>query len=143
MLAQRWFAPDIPQIRRTWLASLGCLIWLIPAWGLVWIAGIVGAPNLAPAPDAVLWLVITSVLSTALGGVLWNLGVAHAGLAAGALWQNAVPVFGVLIAMLFGFAPTGGQVLGGAIVLAGVFTMQWRRLRQASLIRSRAIDEAA
>jgi drug/metabolite transporter (DMT)-like permease len=68
------------------------------------------------------------VFSTALGGALWNVGVARAGVAAGVLWQNTVPVFGVLISMLFGFVPTGGQVLGAALVVAGVLTM-WHRFR--------------
>jgi hypothetical protein len=31
--------------------------------------------------------------------------------------------------MMFGFVPTGGQVLGGALVLTGVLVMQWQRIR--------------
>lgn len=128
--AQRWFTPDTPQLRRTWVATIGTLFWLLPCWALVRAAGLVGPPNLAPDVEALLWLALTATLATALGGVLWNIGVARVGLAAGVLWQNAVPVFGVLISMLFGFVPTAGQVLGGALVLAGVLTMQWHRLRR-------------
>lgn len=130
LTAQRWFTPDTPQLRRTWVATIGTLLWLLPCWALVRAAGLVGPPNLAPDVEAMLWLGLTATLATALGGVLWNIGVARVGLAAGVLWQNAVPVFGVLISMLFGFVPTGGQVLGGALVLAGVLTMQWHRLRR-------------
>lgn len=128
--AQRWFTPDTPQLRRTWVATVGTLFWLLPCWALVRAAGVVGTPNLAPDAEALLWLGLTATLATALGGVLWNIGVARVGLAAGVLWQNAVPVFGVLISMLFGFVPTAGQVLGGALVLVGVLTMQWHRLRR-------------
>ena len=130
MYAQRWFTPDTPQLRRTWVATFGAAIWLLPCWAAIHAAGVVGPPELAPGGEALLWLGLTATFSTALGGLLWNVGVARAGLAAGVLWQNAVPVFGVLISMLFGFVPTGGQVLGGALVLAGVLTMQWHRIRR-------------
>ena len=103
--------------------------WLLPCWALIRAAGIAPPPNLSPDAEALLWLGLTGTFSTALGGLLWNIGVSRVGLAAGVLWQNTVPVFGVLISMMFGFVPTAGQVLGGALVLAGVLVMQWHRLR--------------
>ena len=51
------------------------------------------------------------------------------GLLAGMLWQNTVPVFAVLIGMLFGIFPSAEQAIGGAIVIAGVLYMQWRKFR--------------
>lgn len=57
-------------------------------------------------------------------------GVQRAGLAAGSLWQNMVPIFAVLISMLYGIFPTIQQIVGGAIVLCGVLYMQWRRVRR-------------
>jgi len=46
------------------------------------------------------------------------------------LWQNTVPVFAVLIAMLlFGVQPLAEQLIGGTVVLAGVLYMQWQRVR--------------
>ena len=45
-----------------------------------------------------------------------------------------VPVFAVLIAMLFfGVAPLPEQWIGGAVVLAGVLYLQWQRLRPGVL----------
>ena len=42
----------------------------------------------------------------------------------------AVPVFAVLLSMLlFGVSPLAEQVIGGAVVLAGVLYMQWQRVR--------------
>jgi drug/metabolite transporter (DMT)-like permease len=73
---------------------------------------------------------VTAVFCTALAVVAWNVGVARLGIAAGGLWQNAVPVFAVLISLLvFGVVPTGAQVLGGAVVMAGVAWMQWHTVR--------------
>lgn len=41
-----------------------------------------------------------------------------------------VPVFAVLISLLFfGVQPLAEQLIGGAVVLAGVLYMQWQRAR--------------
>ena len=76
-----------------------------------------------------MWFVITAVFATAIGNFTWNIGVSRLGIAMGALWQNAVPVFGVLIAMLFGIHSHLEQIAGGILVMAGVLYMQWRKMR--------------
>ena len=128
ILAQRWFDPAVPQLRRTFLATFGTFFWLVPCWALVRAAGLVGPPNLSPGPEAILWLTVTAVFSTALGAFAWNIGVNRIGVAIGSLWQNTVPVFAVLISLLFGIVPTAEQVVGGAVVIAGVLYMQWRKM---------------
>lgn len=131
IFAQRWFDPAVPQLRRTYVSMLGTAAWLALAWVIVHAAGVVGPPNFSPDTRAIAFLLTTTVFSTALGGVAWNIGVSRIGLIPGALWQNTVPVFGVLIAMLFGFVPTLAQIAGGAVVIAGVLYMQWRKLQHA------------
>lgn len=131
IFAQRWFEPSIPQLRRTYVSMLGSTAWLALAWAIAHAAGMVGPPNLSPDARATAFLLATAVFSTALGGLAWNIGVNRIGLIPGALWQNTVPVFGVLIAMLFGFIPTLAQIGGGAVVIAGVLYMQWCKLRHA------------
>lgn len=127
--SQRWFDPKVPQLRRTYAAMVGSALWLFLFWVFARAVGMVGPPELSPGPDALAWLAITAVFATALGGVAWNIGVNRIGLAAGTLWQNTVPVFAVLISLLFGIVPTLEQVIGGAIVISGVLYMQWRRSR--------------
>jgi drug/metabolite transporter (DMT)-like permease len=127
--SQRWFPPDTAQLRRTYVASLASIPWLVLAWLLAWEWGIVGAPRLDPDAEALTLLFVTAIFATALSIFTWNMGVQRAGLAAGSLWQNTVPVFAVLVSMLYGIFPTGQQVAGGVIVLAGVLYMQWRRMR--------------
>jgi drug/metabolite transporter (DMT)-like permease len=132
ILAQRWFAPDVPQLRRTWLTALGSLPWLVAFWAIARATGAIGEPNLRPPAAALANLAITAVFSTALASVAWNLGVARLGIAAGGMWQNTVPVFAVLFSLaFFGVVPTAAQVAGGAIVLAGVLLMQWNTIRAA------------
>ena len=127
--SQRWYDPAVPQLRRTYAALVGSALWLFLFWAFARATGLIGPPELNPGPDAVVWLLITAVFATALGGFAWNIGVNRVGIAAGTLWQNTVPVFAVLISLLFGIVPTFEQVIGGAIVIAGVLYMQWRRTR--------------
>ena len=129
ILAQRWFPPATSQLRRTFLTTVGALPWLLAVWGLARLAGLAGPPQLHPAPTALLQLVAAAVFCTALATVAWNTGVSHLGIQTGAMWQNLVPVFAVLISLLFfGVQPLASQLLGGAVVLAGVLYMQWHRL---------------
>jgi len=132
IFAQRWFAPEVPQLRRTWLGAVAAVPWLVAAWLAARALGLVGEPNLRPDPRSLAYLLATAVFSTALSTVAWNIGVSRLGVAVGGMWQNTVPVFAVLISLaFFGIVPTGQQVLGGAVVLAGVLYMQWHALRAA------------
>ena len=144
ILAQRWFPPSTPQLRRTWLTTVWALPWLFFFWALARLVGLVGAPNLSPAPLPVLQLMIAAVFCTALATVAWNTGVNRLGIQTGGMWQNTVPVFAVLIGLLFfGVQPLPEQILGGAIVLTGVLYMQWQRspARQKSPVPSPAAKD--
>ncbi len=132
ILAQRWFPPSTPQLRRTYLTTLWALPWLLLFWAIARAIGLVGAPNLHPAPLPLLQLLVAAVFCTALATVAWNTGVSRLGIQTGGLWQNTIPVFAVLISLLFfGVQPLAEQLVGGAVVLAGVLYMQWQRARTA------------
>jgi drug/metabolite transporter (DMT)-like permease len=124
LTSQRWFAPHVSQVRRTCYGLAGAGAWATLAWLALAGLGLVSTPQGLPTGLPLLWLMMTAVLATGMGVMLWNIGVSHLGLANGSLWQNMVPVFGVLVALLFGFLPTASQLAGGAIVLAGVLWMQ-------------------
>ena len=132
ILAQRWFPPATSQLRRTFLTTVGAVPWLLAVWALARLVGLAGPPQLHPAPTALLQLLVAAVFCTALATVAWNTGVSHLGIQTGAMWQNLVPVFAVLISLLFfNVQPLASQLLGGAVVLVGVLYMQWHRLRAA------------
>lgn len=128
-LSQRWFAAGTSQLQRTFASMLGGIVWLFAGWTLLHAIGHVGEPNLRPDATAIVFLLITAVFATAAGTVLWNVGVNRTGLAVASVWQNTVPVFGVLFSIGLGMHPTPYQLIGGAIVLAGVLYMQWQRWR--------------
>lgn len=135
ILAQRWFAPGTPQLRRTYLTTIGALPWLLLFWAAARATGLAGPPNLDPLPLPLLQLVVSAVFCTALATVAWNTGVHRLGIQTGGLWQNMVPVFAVLISLLFfGVQPLREQLVGGAVVLAGVLYMQWQRWRSAAAL---------
>ena len=127
--AQRWFDPAVPQLQRTYAASLGAVFWLVVSWGVMRAIGIAGPAVFPMEARPIVLLLATALLSSSLAILAWNIGVSRVGLLAGMLWQNTVPVFAVLIAMLFGIFPTAEQAIGGGIVMAGVLYMQWRKFR--------------
>jgi drug/metabolite transporter (DMT)-like permease len=133
ILSVRWFPAETPQMARHFLTSLGAIPWLVLWWLLARAFGLAGEPQLHPDATALTYLLITAAFSTALGGVAWNFGVARMGINAGVMWQNTVPVFAVLISLIFfGQVPLVEQVIGGAVVLVGVLYMQWQRMRSAA-----------
>lgn len=139
LLSQRWFAAEVPQLRRTWLTTLGAVPWLLVAWVLASAGGWVGSPRLDAPLSAWATLAGNAALCAAVATVAWNQGVARLGIQAGAVWQNMVPVFAVLIsALFFGVVPTGPQVVGGLVVLSGVLWMQWHGRRTARSAASAA-----
>ncbi|OGA99202.1 MAG: hypothetical protein A3E25_07785 [Burkholderiales bacterium RIFCSPHIGHO2_12_FULL_69_20] len=139
ILAQRWFTPGTGQLQRTYLTTIGALPWLLLFWAGARATGLVGAPNLSPAPLPVMQLLVAAVFCTALATVAWNTGVSRLGIQTGGLWQNMVPVFAVLISLLFfGVQPLAEQLIGGAVVLAGVLYMQWQRARTARALLAKA-----
>ncbi len=130
ILAQRWFTTDTPALRRTFLSSLGAVPWLLLFWALARVFTFAGEPNVNPTPAEWGNLLIASVFCTALATVAWNMGVARLGIATGGMWQNTVPVFAVLISlMFFDVTPLPAQLLGGAVVMTGVLYMQWQKYK--------------
>lgn len=130
ILSQRWFPQDVAQLRRTWLTAAGAVPWLFAVWLLARASGLAGSPNLQPSAADLGTLFAAALLCTAVATVAWNHGVARHGIQAGAMWQNMVPVFAVLLSLLlFGVVPTAAQVLGGAVVFSGVLWLQWHKRR--------------
>lgn len=96
---------------------------------------VVAATSLAPflptvpvsAVDAGLfaWMTIGPVI---LGFILWHYAVRQLGFVISSLFVNLVPVVAILLTTLQGVFPTTLQLVGGALVLAGVLQSQLRRL---------------
>ncbi len=93
------------------------------SWGGAYVAGrfVMGAT--APATAVAVRFVIATVCSV-LGFVWWNEGVDVLGPSRTAIFNNLVPVSGLVLgSLLLGEAVTGVHLAGAALVVAGVVLM--------------------
>jgi drug/metabolite transporter (DMT)-like permease len=117
--AQQWLG-SWGQHRITAVSYLGASAVLVPIYLVLVGAGIAAPPGSVPSAPAITLLVWIIGAVTLLGGVLWNYGVSRIGIMVTSLYLNLVPVFGIATAAVFGGYPTGQQLLGCALVVAGV-----------------------
>ena len=84
--------------------------------------GVVLPPLSAITPGQVLLVLLSAVLATALGGLVWNQGLVRLGVARVALYAYWVPMFGVALAvLLLGEPLTVWHGVGLAAVLSGTW----------------------
>ena len=106
-----------PPITATTIQAVMSAIMLTP------VVLLVGAPGLAAGPSAAAWwgLAWIIVFPSALAYLFWNIAVGTLGASKTGVFLNLLPVFTAGIALLFGDVITIGQLVGGAIVLSGVY----------------------
>lgn len=129
LMAQRWLAGWTQlRITGTTIATgavasvaiyiLAALLGLAPLWPTV--------PHSALDIGLFSWMTIGPVI---LGFFLWHYAVRKLGFVVASLFLNLTPVVAILItAVALAVYPTPLQLLGGALVLAGVLQSQLRRL---------------
>ena len=127
MMAQRWLAGH-SQLQITGLTALTGVA------GLYAVLGVAGASGLADfhldlSPEPVL-LVLAAGASVAVGNSLWHYGVSRVGVTLAAMYGNLIPVVAAAIAVWAGTPPTAAQLIGGAIIIAGVLYAQTMALRR-------------
>jgi drug/metabolite transporter (DMT)-like permease len=125
--AQRWYA-HWSQLRISCLTMVpGTVITVVIclAAGLATGAAPPTAPMQSLDVGLIAWMTVMAVIAGLLG---WNYGVRHLGVVVASLFFNFVPVFAILIITILGKPPTTMQLLGGALVLAGVLQSQLRHL---------------
>ena len=114
----------------------------VTAWTL-WVGTpllvLIGAPSLMATPWATVpaWVwggvVYAGVLSVGIAYLLWYRGVQRLGNSRTALYSNLVPVAALLTAWLWLHeVPTGLQVGGAAVILAGISLARWGGARRAA-----------
>lgn len=128
LASQRWLA-QWSQLR---ISCVTMVPGTVVSVAVYLVAALAGSADLPPgAPTGLLdigffaWMTIMAVIAGLLG---WNYGVRQLGVVVASLFLNFVPVFTILITTLQGRPPTTSQLLGGALVLAGVLQSQLRHL---------------
>jgi drug/metabolite transporter (DMT)-like permease len=74
-----------------------------------------------PSTEGVIGLVVIMIFPSALAYLLWNIAVTQLGPSRTGVFLNLLPLFTAAIALTLGDVITIWQILGGAIVLAGVY----------------------
>ena len=128
LAAQRWLA-GCSQLR---ISSLTMITGAVASSAIYFVAAALGReafpPPLPVEPGDIglfAWMTLVAVVAGLLG---WNFGVRRLGIVVASLFLNFVPVFAILITTVMGTPPTAMQLLGGALVLAGVMQSQLRHL---------------
>jgi drug/metabolite transporter (DMT)-like permease len=128
LAAQRWLA-QWSQLR---ISCITMVPGTVVSVAVYLAAALAGSADLPPAaPTGLLdigffaWMTVMAVIAGLLG---WNYGVRQLGVVVASLYLNVVPVFTILITTLQGRPPTAMQLLGGALVLAGLLQSQLRYL---------------
>jgi drug/metabolite transporter (DMT)-like permease len=128
MMAQRWLA-GYSQLH---ISGLTALTGLIGLYAVIAVAGVAGVAefriDLSPVPVAL--LVFSGAISVAVGNSLWHFGVSRVGVTIAAMYNNLIPVVAVLIAFWAGTKPTAAQLVGAAVIIAGVLYAQAMALRR-------------
>lgn len=89
---------------------------------LLSLTALVSSETLSSMPNmhSLIALAIMAVGGTVLAYLFWNIGIERLGAGRTAIFLNFVPVSAMLVAALIGVLPTAAQLIGGALVLAGL-----------------------
>jgi drug/metabolite transporter (DMT)-like permease len=128
--AQQWLA-DRGQIALSALTTSVASVLLAAVCAVVWLAGGIEVPARAPTATEVGMMLWIGLLGVAAAILLWNTGVSLVGVAVASLFSNSAPVFAIGLAALMGAEPGWLQLVGGAIVMAGIAFHQLRQMRLA------------
>ncbi|MER3389629.1 MAG: DMT family transporter [Microcella sp.] len=128
-----------PPITATTIQAAMSAVMLVP------VVAVFGAPGIAAGPSVAAWwgLVWIMVFPSALAYLFWNIAVGTLGASKTGVFLNLLPVFTAVIALAFGDVLTVGQLVGGAIVLGGVYLTTRPGATQAPDLASSAPDAPA
>lgn len=84
--------------------------------------------------ETVLLMLYAGAIPIGLGNVLWHHGVSRTGVAIASMYNNLVPVSAVLVSLAAGIAPNPWQLVGGAVIIAGVLYAQLATRRPAAQV---------
>jgi drug/metabolite transporter (DMT)-like permease len=126
MMAQRWLA-GYSQLHITGLTALTGVAGLYATIALAGASGL-AAFRVDLSLEPVL-LLLAAGASVAIGNSLWHYGVSRVGVTLAAMYGNLIPVVASAIAFWAGTPPTAAQLIGAAVIIAGVLYAQVVALR--------------
>ncbi len=126
--AQRWLG----QYRQSQLTVITMTTGSIGLWLVFIVATGLGAARVPdwPANSTLFLLAFVAIGSTLIGVLCWNFAVGRLGIIIPSIYLTAIPAIGMLTAAALGTPPSTMQLVGGAIVMAGIAQLYLRRLRR-------------
>jgi drug/metabolite transporter (DMT)-like permease len=125
LISRRMLDRLSPLLATTMAACTGLILLLLYALATQNFAQTISA-IFAISTDVLLSLIFLGVLGTAVAFVFYNQALKTLGAAKTVVFNNLVPIFGVLLAWLILHEPvTPSLLIGGAIAVAGVFIVNW------------------
>lgn len=129
-VVQRW-CPDWSHVRITFSTMGTSGLAMLVLYLILSVTGPAVFPPAWPQEPieafSLLWYIVTVMV---MGVVLWNAGVRAVGVVTASLYINLTPVVAIVILVLMqGAVPTPQQLMGGALVLAGIVYSEWRILQ--------------
>lgn len=112
--SRRLLPADVPPMTSTALVVTFGALFLLP------LSALAEAPRSEPTPDVALALLGLTLGATVLGYLFWNHAVRVLGVGEPNLFYNFIPVLTMIMVSLQGSPPHPEQMLGAALVVAGV-----------------------
>ncbi len=122
LMSQQWLA-GLSQLRIAALLSAAGALNLTVLASVLALAGVT-APVADLSPESLAILAYLALVGGSLGNFLWYFGVSRLGVTVASMYNNLIPVFAVLVALLLGTELVWTQLAGGALILAGVVWAQ-------------------
>lgn len=124
-----------PPITATSVQAAFAVVTMLP---LIAVTGV----SLPASPAGALGLAYIVVFPSMAGYALWNIGASKVGPSRAGIFLNLLPVFTVAIALAFGATLELPAVIGGALVIAGVYLTLHQRNAAGSRDGIAASDDA-
>lgn len=113
------------------LVAYSGLVYALAALTLLLLAGLSGQPLLGFSPRAYLWVLLMALVSQLVGHSVLNWALRHISATYVAMVTMAEPIgSGILALLLFREAVPVSTVVGGALILAGIYVASRRELRR-------------
>ena len=134
MMAQRWLA-GYSQLH---ISALTAMTGLVGLYAMIGAAGAIGVAefHIDLSLEPVLLLIFAGAISVAVGNSLWHFGVSRVGVMIAAMYNNLIPVVAGLVAYWAGTKPTVAQLVGAAVIIAGVLYAQVMASRHKAVAES-------
>jgi drug/metabolite transporter (DMT)-like permease len=128
MAAQRWLR-GFSQLQIATLTVVAGAFWLIILTPVVSVSGLVQL-RMDLGWEPVLLVAFAGIVPIAIGNFCWHYGVSRVGIVIASMYNNLLPAAALITTVLLGGSFGWHQIVGSAIILAGVLSVQLLALRQ-------------